>query len=271
MNLIELYEQIKLKHSFLCVGLDSDLQKIPIHLHKDPEPLFTFNKAIIDATAPYTVAYKPNLAFYEAAGDSGWVQLGKTVKYIRKNYPEIFIIADAKRGDIGNTSKCYADAFFNAMDFDAVTLSPYMGRDTVQPFLDYTDKWAILLALTSNPSSDDFEMIEEAGTGKKLYEKVIEISKKWGTTDNLMYVVGATKANMLTAIRKIIPHHFLLVPGIGEQGGSLDDVVKYGMNNHCGLLINSSRAIIYADKSIRFAAIAGEKAREIQLQMKNYV
>ncbi len=263
----ELYEQIKAKRSFLCVGLDPDMEKIPSPLQNHAEPLFAFCKAIIDTTAAYTVAYKPNLAFFEAAGAAGWLQLANIVAYIRQQYPEIFIIADAKRGDIGNTSKLYAEAFFKTMNVDAVTLAPYMGRDTVQPFLRYEGKWAIVLALTSNPSSADFELTEEAGSGKKLYEKVIETSKEWGSTDNLMYVVGATQASMLQGIRQIIPDHFLLVPGVGEQGGSLEEVARYGMNSRCGLLVNSSRGIIFADKTERFAEVAGEKAHELQLQM----
>ncbi|MDR0294957.1 MAG: orotidine-5'-phosphate decarboxylase [Prevotellaceae bacterium] len=267
MTLTNLYEQILLKRSFLCVGLDTETERLPAHLHKSAEPLFDFNKAIIDATAAYAVAYKPNLAFYEAAGASGWLQLMKTVAYIRQCHPKIFIIADAKRGDIGNTSKLYAETFFKNMDVDAVTLSPYMGRDTVDPFLRYEGKWAILLALTSNPSAADFELTEEAHTGKKLYEKVITTSMQWGTANNLMYVVGATQAAMLENIRKIIPDHFLLIPGIGEQGGSLEEVAKYGMNKYCGLLVNSSRAIIYADNSEQFAEAAGAQARELQQQM----
>ncbi len=268
MTLNALYEQISAKHSFLCVGLDPDVEKLPAHLKTHPEPLFAFNKAIIDATAAYAVAYKPNLAFFEASGATGWMQLEKTVAYIREHYPEILIIADAKRGDIGNTSKLYADAFFNHMNVDAVTLSPYMGRDTVAPFLQYKDKWAVLLALTSNPSATDFELIEEAGSGKKLYEKVIETSMQWGNPNNLMYVVGATQTTMLQGIRRIIPDHFLLVPGVGEQGGSLEEVARYGMNSQCGLLVNSSRGIIFADSSERFAEVAGQKAHELQQQME---
>ena len=262
----QLHQQILRKKSFLCVGLDSELKKIPAHLKAEKNPMLAFNKAIVDATAPYAVAYKPNLAFYEAEGVEGWAQLEQTVSYIRKNYPEIFIIADAKRGDIGNTSKLYAEAFFNALNVDAVTLSPYMGRDTVQPFLEYADRWAVLLALTSNPSSADFEQLQ-LNTGKKLYEQILETSKAWGSVDNTMYVVGATKAEMLREIRKIIPDHFLLVPGVGEQGGSLDEVVRYGMNSRCGLLVNSSRGIIFADSSKNFASAAGEKARELQQEM----
>ena len=267
MTLPELVEQIKVKQSFLCVGLDSDLQKIPAHLHGEKEPLFAFNKAIIDATATYAVAYKPNTAFYEAAGEAGWAQLRKTATYIRKHYPSMFLIADAKRGDIGNTASGYAKAFFSAMDMDAVTLSPYMGRDTVLPFLEYAGKWVILLALTSNPSAADFELMEEAGAGKKLFEKVIETSKAWGSEANMMYVAGATKAEMLQDIRKIIPNHFLLVPGVGAQGGSLADVMQYGMNKNGGLLVNASRAIIYAAPGKDFAEKAAAEAKKIQQEM----
>jgi orotidine-5'-phosphate decarboxylase len=262
-----LYEQIRLKESFLCVGLDSDIKKIPEHLLSLPEPLYAFNRAIIDATAEYAVAYKPNTAFYEALGASGWEQLVKTVLYIRQHYPSIFIIADAKRGDIGNTSRLYAKAFFETMDVDAVTLSPYMGRDAVQPFLEYSGKWAALLALTSNASAADFETLPVAG-GRKLYETVLEKSSAWGTVDNTMYVVGATQAAMLADIRKIVPHHFLLIPGVGAQGGSLEEVVKYGINEQCGLLVNSSREIIYADNSPHFAQAAALKARMLQQSMK---
>ncbi|MDR2449106.1 MAG: orotidine-5'-phosphate decarboxylase [Prevotellaceae bacterium] len=269
MTLTELVEQIKAKQSFLCVGLDSDLQKIPAHLHREKEPLFAFNKAIIDATADCAVAYKPNTAFYEAAGEAGWMQLRKTAEYIRTRYPHMFLIADAKRGDIGNTSNGYAKAFFSVMDMDAVTLSPYMGRDTVQPFLEYDGKWVVLLALTSNTSAADFELMEEAGTGKKLYEKVIETSKAWGSEANMMYVAGATKAGMLQGIRKIIPHHFLLVPGIGAQGGSLSDVMQHGMNKNGGLLVNASRAIIYASSGKDFAAAAEKEAKKIQREMES--
>ena len=267
MTLPELVAQIKAKQSCLCVGLDSDLQKIPAHLHREKEPLFVFNKAIIDATAACAVAYKPNTAFYEAMGEVGWMQLRKTAAYIRAHYPGTFLIADAKRGDIGNTSSGYAKAFFDTMDMDAVTLSPYMGRDTVQPFLAYEGKWVILLALTSNLSATDFELMEEAGSGKKLYEKVIETSKAWGSEANMMYVAGATKAEMLQGIRKIITNNFLLVPGVGAQGGSLADVMKYGMNQHCGLLVNASRTIIYAGSGNDFAEKAAEEAGKIQREM----
>jgi orotidine-5'-phosphate decarboxylase len=268
MTAKELYERILHKQSFLCVGLDSDISKLPAHLLALPEPLFAFNRAIIDATAPFAVAFKPNTAFYEVLGASGWAQLEKTVQYIRQHYPSLFIIADAKRGDIGNTSRLYADAFFKTMNADAVTLSPYMGSDAVRPFLAYPGKWAVLLALTSNDSATDFETLPLAG-GRKLYETLLEKSSTWGTVDNTMYVVGATQAAMLAGIREIIPHHFLLVPGVGAQGGSLEDVAKYGLNAQAGLLVNSSREIIFADRSPDFAAAAAAKAGEIQQKMKN--
>lgn len=268
MNAQQLFEQVKKKRSFLCVGLDTDIKKLPEHVKRSSSPLFEFNKKIVDATAAYAVSYKPNLAFYEAEGESGLRQLTETVKYIRSNYPDIFIIADAKRGDIGNTSQLYADAFFNTMDFDAITLSPYMGKDTVEPFFTYTDRWTILLALTSNSSASDFQLIENKENGLKLYEQVLETSKTWGTVNNTMYVVGATKAEMLASVRKLVPDHFLLIPGVGAQGGSLEDVAKYGMNKQCGLLVNSSRAIIYADSSEKFAETAGSKAKEIQQEME---
>lgn len=266
MNAQQLFEEIKAKQSFLCVGLDTDIMKIPEHLMTHDDPVFEFNRAIVDKTAPYTVCYKPNLAFYEAAGTKGWQSLAKIVNYIKGKYPNILIIADAKRGDIGNTSEMYAKAFFKDMKVDAVTLSPYMGEDTVKPFLSFPDKWSVLLALTSNPSAQDFEMLDLAGGGK-LYEKVIETSMQWGSVDNMMYVVGATKAEMLGGIRRIIPDHFLLVPGVGAQGGSLAEVAKYGMNSRCGLLVNSSRAIIYADKTVHFAEVAGQKAKEMRDEM----
>lgn len=266
MNSKQLTEEIKAKGSFLCVGLDSDIKKIPNHLLSDEDPIFAFNKAIIDATAQYTVAYKPNLAFYEADGEKGWISYEKTVKYIKDKYPNIIIIADAKRGDIGNTSEMYARAFYEQSSVDAVTLSPYMGIDTVSPFLKYEGKWAVLLALTSNPSSADFET-EKMASGEYLYEMVLRKSSKWGTEDNIMYVVGATKAAMLSDIRKIVPNHFLLVPGVGAQGGSLSEVAKYGMTSGCGLLVNSSRAIIFADSTERFAEVAGEQARIMRDEM----
>lgn len=268
MNAQQLFEQIKKKRSFLCVGLDTEVKKLPTNMRKSSYMIFEFNKKIIDATAPYAVAYKPNLAFYEAEGVQGLRQLTETVEYIRSNHPDIFIIADAKRGDIGNTSQLYAEAFFNTMDFDAITLSPYMGKDTVEPFFSYADKWVVLLALTSNSSAADFQLIENKENGLKLYEQVLETSKAWGTTDNTMYVVGATKAEMLTTVRKHVPNHFLLIPGVGAQGGSLADVAKYGMNKQCGLLVNSSRAIIYADSSDSFAEVAAIKAKEMQQEME---
>jgi orotidine-5'-phosphate decarboxylase len=262
----ELFENICKKKSFLCVGLDSDINKIPKFLLDTSDPLFAFNKEIIDATQHLAVAYKPNLAFYESLGVTGWNSLEKTVNYIRYNYPDQFIIADAKRGDIGNTSSMYAKAFFDAMEFDAVTVAPYMGEDSVKPFLTYVDKWVILLALTSNKGAFDFQFMTE--DGEKLYEKVIKTSSAWGTTDNLMYVVGATKADMLEGIRKLIPDNFLLVPGVGAQGGSLQEVAKYGMNSRCGLLVNSSRNIIYASDGADFAEKAQAAAKEVQLEME---
>ncbi len=266
MNADQLFEQIRAKQSFLCVGLDTDFEKIPVHLRDSEYPLFEFNKAIIDATAAYTVAYKPNLAFYEVTGHRGMLEFEKTLLYIREQYPEILIVADAKRGDIGNTSEMYAKAFYQENWVDAVTLSPYMGRDTVDPFLNYEDKWAIILALTSNPSAADFEM-QKLANGKYLYEQVLESSKEWGTTDNTMYVVGATRAEMLAGIREIVPDHFLLVPGVGAQGGSLEEVAKHGMNARCGLLVNSSRSIIYASSGDDFAEAAGREAAKMQAEM----
>ncbi len=266
MNAEQLFARIEAKRSFLCVGLDTDMNKIPRHLWAGDDPVFAFNRAIVDATAPYAVCYKPNLAFYEDNGEKGWVSFRRTVEYIRERYPDIFIIADAKRGDIGNTSKMYARAFFSRNLVDAVTLSPYMGYDTVEPFLQFDGKWAVILALTSNPSAADFEMqrLEEGGF---LYEKVIDTSKEWGTADNIMYVVGATQARMLKGIRELVPDHFLLVPGVGAQGGSLEEVARFGMNRQCGLLVNSSRGIIYADNTERFANAAAEKAAELASQM----
>lgn len=268
MDSRQLFQNIQKKKSFLCVGLDTDITKVP-RLVLDAEfPLFEFNKKIIDATADFTIAYKPNIAFYESLGAAGWVNLELTADYIRKNYPDIFLIADAKRGDIGNTSKMYAKAFFEKNDFHGVTVSPYMGEDSVTPFLSYANKWIILLALTSNTGAFDFQLMKEDGTHKRLFEKVIENSTKWGNTDNLMYVVGATKAEMLADIRKIIPDHFLLIPGVGAQGGSLEEVVKYGINKQCGLIVNSSRAIIYADCTDRYAEVAGEQAKLVQQEME---
>lgn len=262
----ELIASIQRKRSFLCVGLDTDLKKVPAHLLQEEDPVFAFNKAIIDATAPYCVAYKPNLAFYESMGVKGWIAFEKTVAYLRENYSDQFIIADAKRGDIGNTSAMYARTFFEEMDLDAVTVAPYMGEDSVTPFLGYEGKWVILLALTSNKGSHDFQLTEDA-QGEKLFEKVLRKSQEWAGNDQMMYVVGATQGKAFEDIRRIAPNHFLLVPGIGAQGGSLEEVCKYGMTSECGLIVNSSRAIIYADATERFAQVAGEKAREVQAQM----
>lgn len=265
----ELIENIFKKKSFLCVGLDVDLKKIPVQLLKEDDPIFAFNKQIIDATAEYCVAYKPNLAFYEAYGVKGLISFEKTVKYIQDNYPEQFVIADAKRGDIGNTSKMYAQTFFGEYKVDALTVAPYMGEDSVVPFLSYEAEktpWVILLALTSNKGSFDFQQTTDT-EGLRLFEKVIRKSQEWGTTENMMYVVGATRGEMFKDIRKVAPEHFLLVPGVGAQGGSLQEVCKYGMTKDCGLLVNSSRGIIFADNTENFAKVAGEKAKELQEQM----
>lgn len=269
MNYSELFENIVRKRSFLCVGLDSEIEKIPSLLLKEKDPVFEFNRMIIDATHKYAVAYKPNIAFYECNGAAGWVTLEATVNYIRKTYPGILLIADAKRGDIGNTSKMYAKAFLDNMPFDAVTVAPYMGEDSVTPFLTYTDKWVVLLALTSNKGADDFQYHDEDGI--KLFERVLSVSQNWGTINNMMYVVGATRAETLKDIRKLVPDHFLLVPGVGAQGGSLQDVAKYGMNTKCGLLVNSSRGIIFADSTENFDKVAGEKAKEVQVEMEKYL
>ena len=269
MNHTDLFENIKRKKSFLCVGLDSEIEKIPLTLRKEKDPVFEFNRRIIDDTSQYSVAYKPNVAFYECYGAEGWKSLEKTVNYIKENYPDVFVIADAKRGDIGNTSKMYAKAFLENMPFDAITVAPYMGEDSVTPFLSYDGKWIVLLALTSNKGADDFQYHDEDGI--RLFERVLTVSQKWGTVNNIMYVVGATRAEMLKEIRRIVPDHFLLVPGIGAQGGSLEEVVKYGMNNKCGLLVNSSRGIIFADNSDNFDKVAGEKAQEIQSEMAKYL
>jgi len=266
MTYSELFNQIKNKKSFLCVGLDTDIQKIPKFLLKTDDPLFEFNKQIIDATQQYAVAYKPNIAFYESLGAEGWNSLKKTVKHIRNNYPDLLLIADAKRGDIGNTASMYARAFFETMNFDVITVAPYMGEDSVTPFLSYSDKWVILLALTSNSGASDFQMMDI--NGNNLFEHVIKKSLEWGNKENMMYVVGATKAEMFATIRKIIPDHFLLVPGIGAQGGSLSEVAKNGMNSHCGLLVNSSRQIIYASPGEDFAEKAGVAAKETQQEME---
>ena len=267
MNRQELVNQIREKKSFLCVGLDTDLKKVPEHLLKEEDPIFAFNKAIIDATAPYCVAYKPNLAFYEAFGVKGMMAFEKTIKYLKESYPEQFIVADAKRGDIGNTSKMYARTFFGEYDVDALTVAPYMGEDSVTPFLEgYEGKWVILLALTSNKGSFDFQLTEDK-EGERLFEKVIRKSQEWGNDENMMYVVGATRGEMFKDIRKVAPNAFLLVPGVGAQGGSLEEVCKYSMTADCGLLVNSSRAIIYADQTEHFAEVAAQKAKEVQEQM----
>lgn len=266
MNKQQLVSNIKAKNSFLCVGLDTDLKKIPAHLLGEEDPLFAFNKAIIDATAPYCVAYKPNLAFYECFGLKGWVAFEKTVRYIKENYPDQFIIADAKRGDIGNTSAMYARSFFEEMDIDSLTVAPYMGEDSVTPFLQYPGKWVILLALTSNKGSHDFQLMEDI-QGERLFERVLRTSQQWATDEQMMYVVGATQGRLFEDIRKVVPTHFLLVPGVGAQGGSLEEVCKYGMTDECGLLVNSSRGIIYADTTERFAEVAAEKAAELQQEM----
>ncbi len=267
MNQQQLFEQIQHKRSFLCVGLDTDIQKIPQHLLDTSDPVFSFNKEIIDATAEFTVAYKPNLAFYESQGSKGMMSLEKTVSYVKSKYPRIFLIADAKRGDIGNTSNLYARAFFGKQQYDAVTVAPYMGEDSVKPFMSYPDKWVILLALTSNQGAADFQFIENKENGEKLFETVLKKSQSWGTEENLMYVVGATKAEKLKEIREIVPNHFLLVPGVGAQGGSLQEVAHNGMNNKCGLLVNSSRGIIYASSDVDFAGKARDAARKVQQEM----
>ncbi len=269
MNHEQLFRNIVAKRSFLCIGLDTEIEKIPAFLLDSEDPVFEFNKRIVDATNRYAVAYKPNIAFYECYGNRGWNSLKLTLEYIRGKYPEIFIIADAKRGDIGNTSKMYAKTFFENMSFDAVTVAPYMGEDSVTPFLSHKDKWVILLALTSNKGADDFQYHSQDGV--RLFERVLTVSQKWGTPDNLMYVIGATRAEMLAEVRKIVPGHFLLVPGIGAQGGSLKEVAKYGFTDKCGLLVNSSRGIIFADNTEKFDRIAGEKAGEIQAEMEQYL
>ncbi len=268
MKYNQLYEEIKKKGSFLCVGLDTDLGKIPDHIKKMPDPIYQFNKAIIDCTSRYCVAYKPNTAFYEAEGSLGWRALEMTVEYIRKNYPSQFIIADAKRGDIGNTSNKYAEAFFKRMDFDAITLSPYMGSDSIDPFLKFEDKWVIILAMTSNKSAEQFESLEvqaETPLYKKIIQQMTNITPHH--KEKMMFVVGATRPEQLKEIRTYCPDNFLLIPGVGAQGGSLDDVCKYGLNDHCGLLVNASRSIIYASSGIDFAEKAEEEARKIRNQM----
>lgn len=259
----QLIQQIRAKQSFLCVGLDTDIKRIPKHLLDQEDPIFEFNKAIIDATLPYAVAYKPNIAFYEAHGIKGWESLKKTIDYLPEN---VFTIADAKRGDIGNTSSMYARAFFEEMNFDSITVAPYMGEDSVKPFLEFDKKWVILLAATSNPGFKDFEDLN-LENGKKLYEEVITKSAEWGSRENMMYVVGATRPEQLKSIRKIIPNHFLLIPGVGAQGGDLKSVCEAGLNKDCGLLVNSARGIIYASDGEDFAEVAGNEARKIQAEM----
>ena len=269
MNIDSLYQQIKVKESFLCVGLDVDLNKIPPHLLNEKDPIFSFSKGIIDATHSFTVAYKPNLAFFEAYGLKGWKAFEKTIDYLNKNYPNHFIIADAKRGDIGNTAGRYAKAFFENFGVDAVTISPYMGRDSIEPFLSYKDKYAVLLALTSNEGSRDFQFSKDKGV--PLYEKVLRLSTKFKNSNKLMYVVGATKSENLIAIRKIVPDSFLLIPGVGAQGGNLKEVVQNGINSNCGLLVNSSRGIIYASSGTDFSTKAAEKAFNLQKEMSEYL
>jgi len=266
MNSEQLYGQIREKNSFLCIGLDTEIERIPRHLKNAEFPLFEFNKGIINATHDLSVAYKPNIAFYECMGASGWMQLEMTIRHIRENYPHIFVIADAKRGDIGNTSKKYAETFFKQLDCDAVTVTPYMGSDSVMPFLGYPGKWVILLAVTSNEGADDFQFLRNS-KNEHLFESVLLKSLQWGNPENMMYVVGATRASLLVRVREIVPDHFLLIPGVGVQGGSLADVAGYGMNKHCGLLVNSSRAIIYAGSGENFADQAREKAMELQHEM----
>jgi orotidine-5'-phosphate decarboxylase len=271
MNSSQLFKQIREKQSYLCVGLDTDYEKIPKILLNNEYPLFEFNKRIIKATADLAIAYKPNMAFYESLGAAGQMSLEMTVNYLRTHYPDIFIIADAKRGDIGNTSKMYASAFFRNFDFDALTVAPYMGIDSVKPFLEYYDKWVILLALTSNEGAADFQFQKLAGKHEYLFEKVLSTSRNWGTTDNMMFVIGATKAEWLKKVRKIVPHHFLLIPGVGAQGGSLEEVSEAGMNSQCGLLVNVSRSIIYADITDKFDDASREEAIKIQKEMAGYL
>lgn len=271
MNREELFSIIKKKKSFLCIGLDTDINKIPPHLLESDDPIFEFNKQIVEKTHELAVAYKPNIAFYESMGVKGWESLEKTVNYIKETSNEVLIIADAKRGDIGNTSAMYAKTFFSTYNFDAVTLAPYMGFDTVSPFLEYEGKWSIILALTSNSSAADFQYIRDKKSDELLYESVLSTGSKWGNTDNIMFVVGATKAESLRNVRKFAPDNFLLVPGVGAQGGSLEEVAKNGMNSHCGLLVNSSRGIIYASKEKDFAEVAKNKAKELQIEMAQYL
>lgn len=265
MDKHQLIQNIRSKKSFLCVGLDTDIEKIPSHLHEAEDPVFEFNKAIIDATKDFCIAYKPNLAFYESRGEKGWRSLSKTLKYIPR---DIFTIADAKRGDIGNTSSLYARAFFEEMDFDSITVAPYMGHDSVLPFLEYKNKWVVLLALTSNEGALDFQFSRLQVSKKALFEKVLLTSKEWGNDQNLMYVIGATRPEMLRKVRALVPNHFLLVPGVGAQGGDLEEVARYGLNDDCGLIVNSSRGIIYASEKEDFAQKAGAQASSLQSRMQ---
>ena len=267
MNAEHLYNQIRKKQSFLCVGLDTEIDKLPPHLRGKELPLFEFNRQIVDATHDLVIAYKPNVAFYECLGTFGWQQLELTVRYIRDRNPDILIVADAKRGDIGNTSKKYAETFFRQLGCDAVTVSPYMGIDSVLPFLEYPDKWVILLALTSNRGAEDFQFLV-TGNHERLFETVLRKSSAWGNSDNTMYVVGATQASLLVKVREIVPDHFLLIPGVGAQGGDLNQVVDYGFNKRCGLIVNASRSILYADDSEKFAGAAREQALHLQRQMQ---
>ncbi|WP_417591502.1 orotidine-5'-phosphate decarboxylase [Owenweeksia hongkongensis] len=271
MNRKQLVEQIRKKKSVLCVGLDTDIEKIPSFLLEKEDPVFEFNKAIIDATHKYTVAYKPNIAFYEALGVKGWQSLEKTINYLNENYPEVFTIADAKRGDIGNTSARYAKAFFEELSFDSITVAPYMGSDSVKPFTGFKNKWVILLALTSNPGAFDFQTQKQGERYEMLFEKVLEESKKWGDNEDMMYVVGATKADYMRKVRSIVPDNFLLVPGVGAQGGSLSEVMENGLGKEPNLLINSSRGVIYASNEEDFAEIAGKKAKALQQEMAPYI
>ncbi len=266
MTLNDIILEIKKKESFLCVGLDTDINKIPDFFKNISDPIFAFNKAIIDATAPYAIAFKPNVAFYEAYGTKGWESLQKTAQYIKTTYPNIFLIADAKRGDIGNTSTQYAKAFFEKLPFDAITVSPYMGSDSIQPFLEYKNKFVIILALTSNTGAYDFQYFKQ--DNQYLFERVLQISQKWADYNQIMYVIGATQAEMLKTIRNIVPHHFLLIPGIGTQGGNLDQVAQYGINQQCGLIVNSSRSIIFASNNKNFDAEAAYQAKLLQQEMR---
>lgn len=264
MNREDLFQRIRQKKSFLCIGLDTDIAKIPLHLLDFHDPVYEFNKQIIKATHDLCVAYKPNLAFYEARGSESWLSLEKTMSEIP---PGIFKIADAKRGDIGNTTQMYARAFFDTLDCDAITVSPYMGEDSVKPYLEYKNRWAIILAVTSNMGAFDFQFLPVSENNEKLYEKVISVSRTWGSADNVMFVVGATKSNLLEKIREMIPEHFLLIPGVGAQGGNLEEVAKYGFNAQCGILVNASRSIIYASNAADFAEAAREEAKRMQKEM----